>query len=148
MSYCKICEFFSKSFHFNLGLQQACAWSPLLFIIYMNWMDHLSQTDEYVTIRRCKISWLLYADGFIFAGLVLLASFEYGLQHTLNCFAAVCDIAGRKISTSKTQVLHVLKNRVQCSLQVGKVSLKQVEKFKYLEVAFLCDGRQDEELDV
>ena len=33
-------------------------------------------------------------------------------------------------------------------MQVGGVSFKQVEKFKYLGVAFTSDGRQDEELDV
>ena len=38
--------------------------------------------------------------------------------------------------------------------QVGQVSLKQVEKFKYLEIAFMvskaknCNGKQGEELDV
>ena len=32
-------------------------------------------------------------------------------------------------------------------LQVNGATLKQVEKFKYLGVAFTSDGRQDEELD-
>ena len=62
-------------------------------------MDKLSQTDECVTIGRCKISWLLTADY-----LVLLASYESGLQDALNDFAAACDIAGMKIGTSKTKV--------------------------------------------
>ena len=38
-----------------------------------------------------------------------------------------------------------LSHPVQCSLQVGGVSLKKVEKFKYLEVTFTSDGRQDED---
>ena len=106
-------------------------------------MDKLSRTDECVTIGRCKISRLLFADD-----LVLLASSESGLQHALNGFAVACDIAGMKISTSKTEVKHLSRNPIQCSLQVGGVTLKQVEKFKCLEVAFTSDGRQDEELDV
>ena len=53
-----------------------------------------------------------------------------------------------KISTSKTEVQHFFRNPVQCSLQVGGVSLKQVEKFKYLGITFTNDGRQNEELDV
>ena len=93
----------------------------------MNWMDKLSQIDECVTIGRCKINRLLFADD-----LVLLASTESSLQHASNGFAAVCDIAGMKISTSKTKALHLSRNPVQFSLQVGGVSLKQVEKFKYL----------------
>ena len=51
------------------------------------------------------------------------------------------------ISTSEIEV-HLLKNSVQCSLHVGGVSLKQVEKFKYLVVAFASDGKQEKELDV
>ena len=124
----------SKSFHVGVGLRQGCVLSPLLFIICMNWMDKLSQIDECVTIGKCKISRLLFVDD-----LVLLVSSESGLQHALNGFAAACDIAGIKISTSKLEVLHLLKNPVQSSLQVGGVSSKQVEKFKYLGVAFTSD---------
>ena len=109
----------------------------------MNWMVKLSRTDECVTIGRCKICRLLFADD-----LVLLASSESGIKHALNGFAAACGIAGMKISTSKTEVLHLSRNPVQCFLQVGGVSLKQVEKFKYFGVTFTSDGKQDEELDV
>ena len=66
----------------------------------------------------------------------LLASFEADLQHALNGFAAASDISGMKISTSKTEVLHFSRNPVRCSLQLCGISLKQVEKFKYLVVAF------------
>ena len=53
-----------------------------------------------------------------------------------------------KISTTKTEVLHLSRNPDQCVLQVNGATLKQVEKFKYLGVAFTSDGRQDEELDI
>ena len=53
-----------------------------------------------------------------------------------------------KISTSKTEVLHFSRNPVQCSLQVGGASLKQVKMFKYLGDALTSDGRKDEELVV
>ena len=109
----------------------------------MSWMDKLSQTDKCVTIRRCKISRLSFVDD-----LFLLAFSKSGLQQALNGFAAACDIAGMKVSFSKTEVLHLSRNPVQCSLQVGGVSLKQVGKFKYLGVAFTSDERQDEKLDV
>ena len=99
-------------------------------------MDKLSRTDECVTIGRCKISRLLCADDS-----VLLTSSESGLQHALNGFAAACD--GMKINTSNAEVLHLSRNLVQCFLQVGGASLKQVEKFKYLEVAFTSDERQE-----
>ena len=50
-------------------------------------------------------------------------------------------------STAKTEALHLLRNPDQCVLQVNEATLKQVEKFKYLGIAFTSDGRQDEELD-
>ena len=55
-------------------------------------------------IRRCKITWLLFADD-----LVLLASSKSGLQHALNGVAAACDVVEIKINTSKTEVLHLFK---------------------------------------
>jgi len=53
-----------------------------------------------------------------------------------------------KISPTKTEVLHLLRNSDQCSLQVSRASLKQVEKLKYLRVVFTSDRRQDEELNI
>ena len=52
-----------------------------------------------------------------------------------------------KISTAKTEVLHLSRNPGQCVLHVNGPTLKQVKKFKYLGVAFTSEGRQDEELD-
>ena len=132
----------SKPFHVGVGLRQGCVLSPLLFIVYMNWIDKYSQADECATIGNCKISRLLFADD-----LVLLSSTESGLQRALNSFADACNTAGMKISTAKTEVLHPSRNPDQCVLQVNGATLKQVEKFKYLGVAFTSDGRQDEELD-
>ena len=131
-----------KPFHVGVGLRQGCVLSPLLFIVYMNWIDKCSQADEYATIGNCKISRLLFADD-----LVLLSSTESGLQRALNSFADACYTAGMKISTTKTEVLHLSRNPNQCVLQVNGATLKQVEKFKYLGVTFTSDGRQDEELN-
>ena len=132
----------SKPFHVGVGLRQGCILSPLIFITYMNWIDRRSQTGECVKIGNFKISRLLFADD-----LVLLADSESGLQRALDGFVAACDYAGMKISTAKTEVLHLSRKSVQCSLPVGRVKLKQVEKFKYLGVAFTSDGTQDEEID-
>ena len=52
-----------------------------------------------------------------------------------------------KISTAKTEVIHLSKNPYQCLLQVNRTTLKQVEKFKHLGIAFTSDKGQDEELD-
>ena len=108
----------------------------------MNWIDKCSQANECATIGNCKISRLLFADD-----LVLLSSTESGLQRALNSVADACNTAGIKISTTKNEVLHLSRNPDQCVLQVNGATLKQVEKFKYLGVAFMSDGRQDEELN-
>ena len=131
----------SKPFHVDVGLRQGCVLSPLLFIVHMNWIDKCSQADECATNGNCKISRLLFADD-----LVLLSSTESGLRRALNSFADACNTAGMKISTAKTEVLHLSRNPDQCVLQVNGATLKQVEKFKYLGVAFTSDRRQDEEL--
>ena len=115
----------SKPFHVGIGLRQGYVLSPLLFIVYMNWIDKYCQADECATIGNCKISRLLFADD-----LVLLSSTESGLQHALNSFADACNTAGMKISTAKTEVLHLSRNPDQCVLQVNGATLKQVEKFK------------------
>ena len=95
----------SKTFYMGVGLRQGCVLSPLLFIVYMNWIDKCRTADECVTIGNCKISRLLFADD-----LVLLSSTEFGLQRALNSFADACNTAGIKISTAKTKVLHFSRN--------------------------------------
>ena len=80
------------------------------------------------TIGNFKISRLLFADD-----LVLLSSSESGLQRALNSFADACNTAGTKISTAKTEVLPLSRNPDQCVLPVNGATLKQVEKFMYLD---------------
>ena len=92
----------SKPIHVGVGLRQGCILSPLLLILYMNWIDKRSQADECDMIENCKISRLLFTDD-----LVLLSSTESGLQRALNSFADACNTAGMKISTTKTEVLHL-----------------------------------------
>ena len=93
-------------------------------------------------LRPYVVDRLLFADD-----MVLLSFTESGLQRALNSFADACDTAGIKISTAKTEVLHLSRNPGQCVLQVNGATLKQVEKLKYLGVAFTSDGKQDKELD-
>ena len=69
----------------------------------MNWIDKRSQTNEFVRIGSFKISHFLFAYD-----LVLLADSEFGLQRALDKFAAVCNTAEMKISTTKTEVLHLV----------------------------------------
>ena len=49
------------------------------------------RADKCATIRKCKISRLLFADD-----LVLLSSRESDRQHVFNSFSDVCETAGVK----------------------------------------------------
>ncbi|KAK3574089.1 hypothetical protein QTP86_002857 [Hemibagrus guttatus] len=69
------------------------------------------------------------------------------LQHALGCFAAECEAAGMRISTSKSEAMVLDRKKVACTLQVGGEVLPQVEEFKYLGVLFMSEGRMDREID-
>ncbi|KAK3531240.1 hypothetical protein QTP70_015225, partial [Hemibagrus guttatus] len=69
------------------------------------------------------------------------------LQHALGCFAAECEAAGVRVSTSKSEAMVLDRKKVACTLQVGEEVLPQVEEFKYLGVLFMSEGRMDREID-
>ncbi|KAK3533017.1 hypothetical protein QTP70_006234 [Hemibagrus guttatus] len=79
--------------------------------------------------------------------LVLLAPSSQDLQHALGHFAAECEVAGMRVSTSKSEAMVLDWKKVACTLQVGGELLPQVEEFKYLGVLFTSEGRMDREID-
>ncbi|KAI3356649.1 hypothetical protein L3Q82_003294 [Scortum barcoo] len=89
-----------------------------------------------------RISSLLFADD-----VVLLASSSQDLQHVLERFAAECEAAGMRISTSKSEAMVLDRKRVACPLRVGGEVLPQVEEFKYLGVLFTSEGKMKREID-
>ncbi|KAI3363638.1 hypothetical protein L3Q82_001271 [Scortum barcoo] len=89
-----------------------------------------------------RISSLLFADD-----VVLLASSSQDLQHVLEWFAAECEAAGMRISTSKSEAMVLDRKRVACPLRVGGEVLPQVEEFKYLGVLFTSEGKMEREID-
>ncbi|KAL3970507.1 aldehyde oxidase [Sarotherodon galilaeus] len=91
--------------------------------------------------NRCK-SLVLVPDD-----VVLLVSSNDGLQLALEQFAAKCEAAGMRISTSKSEAMVLSRKRVEGPLQVGDKFLPQVEEFKYFGVLFTSDGRREPEID-
>ncbi|KAI3367814.1 hypothetical protein L3Q82_026645 [Scortum barcoo] len=85
---------------------------------------------------------LLFADD-----VVLMASSGQDLQHVLERFAAECEAAGMRISTSKSEAMVLDRKRVACPLRVGGEVLPQVEEFKYLGVLFTSEGKMEREID-
>ncbi|KAI3360026.1 hypothetical protein L3Q82_014350 [Scortum barcoo] len=129
-------------FPVHVGLRQGCPLSPVLFIIFMDRISRRSQGPEGVRFGNHRISSLLFADD-----VVLLASSSQDLQHVLERFAAECEAAGMRISTSKSEAMVLDRKRVACPLRVGGEVLPQVEEFKYLGVLFTSEGKMEREID-
>ena len=88
-------------------------------------MDRISwhsQGVEGVRFGDLRIGSLLFADN-----VVLLASSGRDLQLSLERFAAECEAAGMRISTSRSETMVLSRKRVECSLRVGNEILLGVE---------------------
>ncbi|KAK3566414.1 hypothetical protein QTP86_032266 [Hemibagrus guttatus] len=132
----------SDLFPVHVGLRQGCPLSPVLFIVFMDRVSRRSQGPEGVRFGDHRISSLIFADD-----VVLLAPSSLDLQHALGHFAAECEAAGMRVSTSKSEAMVLDRKKVACTLQVGGEVLTQVEEFKYLGVLFTSEGRMDHEID-
>ncbi|KAI3374861.1 hypothetical protein L3Q82_021401 [Scortum barcoo] len=132
----------SDLFPVHVGLRQGCPLSPVLFIIFMDRISRRSQGPEGVRFGNHRISSLLFADD-----VVLLASSSQDLQRVLERFAAECEAAGMRISTSKSEAMVLDRKGVACPLRVGGEVLPQVEEFKYLGVLFTSEERLEREID-
>ncbi|KAK3523071.1 hypothetical protein QTP86_012652 [Hemibagrus guttatus] len=108
----------------------------------MDRISRRSQGLEGVRFGDHRISSLIFADD-----VVLLAPSSLDLQHALGRFAAECEVAGMRVSTSKSEVMVLDRKKVACTLHVGGELLPQVEEFKYLGVLFTSEGRMDREID-
>ncbi|KAK3530762.1 hypothetical protein QTP70_000798 [Hemibagrus guttatus] len=108
----------------------------------MDRISRCSQELEGVRFGDHRISSLLFEDD-----VVLLAPSSLDLQHALEHFAAECEAAGMRVSTSKSEAMVLNWKKVACTLQVGGEFLPQVEEFKYLGVLFTSEGRMDCEID-
>ncbi|KAK3557454.1 hypothetical protein QTP70_027739, partial [Hemibagrus guttatus] len=132
----------SDLFPVHVGLRQGCPLSPVLFIVFMDRISRHSQGLEGVQFGDHRISSLIFADD-----VVLLAPSSLDLQHALGHFAAECEAAQMRVSTSKSEAMVLNRKKVACTLQVGGEVLPQVEEFKYLGVLFMSEGRMDREID-
>ncbi|XP_061642121.1 uncharacterized protein LOC133484062 [Phyllopteryx taeniolatus] len=108
-------------------------------------MDRISRHSrgvEGVRFGCLSIAFLLFAHD-----VVLLASSSRDRQLSLERFAAECEAAGMRISTSKSETVVLSRKRVECPLWVGDEILPQVEEFKYLWVLFTSEGGMERESD-
>ena len=85
--------------------------SLVVFIIFMERISRCSQAAERIKFGGLQIPSLLFADG-----TVLLALSNSDLQLSLEPFAAECQMAGMRISTSKSKAMVLSWKRVDCPL--------------------------------
>ena len=122
----------------NLGLKQGCPLSPLLFNLYIDDLaQHLSDSQDDITLRGSKVSHFLYADD-----LVLLSRTKEGLQRKLDELA--------KYSESKDLTVSIGKSKVMVFNKAGRKSkdqflyqgqkLEVVNSFTYLGVEIMSNG--------
>ena len=116
----------TQPFRLSVGPRQGCSLSPILFLIYNDRIVTKSTSCSGAKIGDYTVR-LLFADD-----LVLLDSTQNGFQQTFDRFSDACSVAEMKISTTKTETMHLPRQPKQCSLRIGGVTLKQSEKFKYL----------------
>ncbi|KAI3351231.1 hypothetical protein L3Q82_005615 [Scortum barcoo] len=83
-------------------------------VLHCRQISRRSQGPEGVRFGNHRISSLLFADD-----VVLMASSGQDLQHVLERFAAECEAAGMRISTSKSEAMVLDRKRVACPLQGG-----------------------------
>ena len=95
----------------GVGLRQGCALSLILFVIYMDRILRRSRSMARLQVGDLKIASLLFADG-----VVLMASSAVDLQCSLDQFAAECEAAGIRISTSKFEAMVLSSKPVKCLL--------------------------------
>ncbi len=127
----------SDLFPVHVGLRQGCPLSPVLFIIFIDRISRRSQGPEGVRFGDHTISSLLFADDVV---LLALQTRTFGMHWD---FAAECEEAGMKMSTSKSEAMAISREKVACPLQVGGEFLPQMEEFKYLGVLFMSEGRME-----
>ncbi len=85
--------------------------------------------NEIGAVWWLRITSLLFADD-----VVLMAPSVCDLQLSLDQITAVCEAAGMRISTLKSEAVVLSRKLVDCQHRVGNESLLQIKEFKYLGV--------------
>ncbi|TWW75358.1 hypothetical protein D4764_13G0000200 [Takifugu flavidus] len=94
----------------------------------------------------CTISVRVWSALLAFGDL-RIGSLLFAYDVVLDRFAAACEAAGMKISTSESEAMVLNRKKVKCLLRVKEEILPQVEEFKYLGVLFTSEGRMEQEID-
>ena len=110
----------SEEFPVNIGLRQASALSPLLFIMVMEIISRkISMKD---ILRK-----MMYADD-----LAIIAERKQELQEVLEEWKGVFKKDGLRMSLENTEVMWVGHQREELNIRLDGKEIKQVDGFVYL----------------
>ena len=118
------------------GVRQGCIASPELFSLYTEMIMRHSDDEPGVNMGGHNINNIRFADD---TGLI--AGSQEDLQNLLNVIYERSEKFGMKINTAKTEVM-IMNNwdKEKAEIMLNGVTLKQVEKFKYLGSWITSDG--------
>ena len=88
-----------------------------------------------------------WISSLLFTDVVLLAPSSQDLKHVLRRFAAECEAAEMRISTSNSEAMVPDWKKLASSLRVGGEFQPQVEEFKYLGDLCMSKERMEREID-
>jgi len=114
----------------------------MLFVVFMDRLSRRSLGVEQVRFWGLGIASLLFVDD-----VILLASLNHDLRHSLGHFAAECEAAGMRFGTSKSEAMVLFQKPVNFSLQVGSECLPQAKEFIYIGVLFTSEGMVEREIN-
>ena len=118
------------------GVRQGCIASPDLFSLYTEMIMRHSDDEPGVNMGGHNINNIRFADD---TGPI--AGSQEDLQNLLNVIYERSEKFGMKINTAKTEVM-IMNNwdKEKAEIMLNGVTLKQVDKFKYLGSWITSDG--------
>ena len=125
-------------------------WDSLLVVSHL-YKHHLQFWNVFSSCSEQALKWVMHLvlriASLLFADdVVLMATSACDLQHSLDWFAAECEAAGMRISTSKSEAMVLSRKPMDCLLQVWNEFLPEVKEFKYLGILFSSEGTKEREM--